>query len=146
MIISIKKRSDFLKMKLAKTNLIKKKISDSLNDNENIGEGTNDRYFFPCKYFLLQVRLRHDGESPHRINRLGLTASKKIGNAVIRNRAKRRLKSLYRLDNLANNENNCDIVLIATAQSATCDFHQMQELFAKNIAKIPLFNKNSDII
>jgi ribonuclease P protein component len=43
--------------------------------------------------FLLQARDRADG-SP--LTRVGFTASKKIGNAVLRNRAKRRLRALAR--------------------------------------------------
>jgi ribonuclease P protein component len=43
--------------------------------------------------FLLQARDRADGEAGVRV---GYTASKKIGNAVQRNRAKRRLRALAR--------------------------------------------------
>lgn len=43
--------------------------------------------------FLLQARDRADGDAAVRV---GFTASKKIGNAVARNRAKRRLRSLAR--------------------------------------------------
>jgi ribonuclease P protein component len=49
----------------------------------------------PTAGFLLQARRRPpgDGEAPIRV---GFTASKKIGNAVARNRAKRRLRALAR--------------------------------------------------
>lgn len=43
--------------------------------------------------FLLQARDRHDATADVRV---GFTASKKIGNAVARNRAKRRLREIAR--------------------------------------------------
>nr|WP_312531093.1 ribonuclease P protein component [Paracoccus sp. (in: a-proteobacteria)] len=46
--------------------------------------------------FLLQARKRAEHEADHALVRVGYTCSKKIGNAVIRNRAKRRLRALVR--------------------------------------------------
>lgn len=44
--------------------------------------------------FLLQARRRREGEADG--IRVGYTCSKKVGNAVLRNRAKRRLRALAR--------------------------------------------------
>ena len=49
----------------------------------------------PTAGFLLQAR-RRDAGDPGQGIRVGFTASKKIGNAVVRNRAKRRLRALAR--------------------------------------------------
>ena len=46
--------------------------------------------------FLLQARRRGEAEPPAPLVRVGFTCSKKIGNAVTRNRAKRRLRALMR--------------------------------------------------
>ena len=45
--------------------------------------------------FLLQARVRKSQETPDTI-RVGFTCSKKVGNAVARNRAKRRLREIAR--------------------------------------------------
>lgn len=59
---------------------------------------------------LLQARDRADGTA---LVRLGFTASKKIGNAVLRNRAKRRLRALARETLLPEARPGWDYVLVA---------------------------------
>ncbi|MFN0114705.1 MAG: ribonuclease P protein component [Paracoccaceae bacterium] len=46
--------------------------------------------------FTLQARMRGESEAEGAAIRLGFTCSKKLGNAVTRNRAKRRLRALAR--------------------------------------------------
>ena len=46
--------------------------------------------------FILQYRQRHDTEPAASPVRVGFTCSKKVGNAVRRNRAKRRLRAIVR--------------------------------------------------
>lgn len=46
--------------------------------------------------FLLQARAREPDEAAINLVRIGYTCSKKVGNAVVRNRAKRRLRALAR--------------------------------------------------
>ena len=60
--------------------------------------------------FVLQVRSREE-EEPDRI-RVGITCSKKVGNAVARNRAKRRLREVARLALPEHGRNGFDYVLI----------------------------------
>ncbi len=57
--------------------------------------------------------------------RFGFTATKKVGNAVIRNRAKRRLRAAA--DEIAKNHDlkSADIVLIARDTSATADWDEL---------------------
>ncbi|WP_298568985.1 ribonuclease P protein component [uncultured Aliiroseovarius sp.] len=51
----------------------------------------------PAPAFLLQARRRREGEkAPADQTRIGYTCSKKVGNAVARNHAKRRLRAIAR--------------------------------------------------
>lgn len=64
--------------------------------------------------FLVQGRDRGDGEPTVRV---GFTASKKIGNAVLRNRAKRRLRALAREVLAIRAHPGWDYVLVARPES-----------------------------
>ena len=65
--------------------------------------------------------------------RIGLTATKKIGNAVTRNRARRRMRALARdyLSPLA--KNGIDYVLIARQDTATANWQDMANGLQKAI-------------
>tara|TARA_B110000208_G_scaffold9963_1_gene12631 strand:+ start:163 stop:552 length:390 start_codon:yes stop_codon:yes gene_type:complete len=73
--------------------------------------------------FVLQSRNRKD-DAPMRI---GFTCSKKVGNAVARNKAKRRLRELARLILPQEGQTGHDYVLIGRANvTATTNFAAMQ--------------------
>ena len=74
--------------------------------------------------FVLQGRDRGAPGGPVRV---GFTASKKVGNAVTRNRAKRRLRALARLVLPAAGRAGWDYVLIARkGETGARDFARMQ--------------------
>jgi len=64
---------------------------------------------------VLQMRRRGDHSSPARV---GFTASRKVGNAVIRNRARRRLRAAVNDVLAPRARSGCDYVLIARAATA----------------------------
>lgn len=67
--------------------------------------------------------------------RLGFTATKKIGNAVVRNRAKRRLRAVARLALEQTPAPGWDLVLIARAETGTCPFATLRAEFEAALAK-----------
>ena len=83
--------------------------------------------------FVLQSRNRKDN-SPMRV---GFTCSKKVGNAVARNRAKRRLREIARLILPISGQPGHDYVLIGRANvTATTDFAAMQAELTKSLQKL----------
>ena len=71
------------------------------------------------------------------INRLGLTTGKKLGKAVERNRARRRLRETYRL-NESKLKAGYDIVLVARGRCVEGDFSALQANFLKLCKKLEL--------
>ena len=61
-------------------------------------------------------------------NRLGVTVSVKLGHAVVRNRARRRLREVYRL-NESRFRPGYDIVVVARSRAATADFGALQSAY-----------------
>jgi ribonuclease P protein component len=69
--------------------------------------------------------------------RVGFTCSKKVGNAVARNRAKRRLREIARLILPTSGQPGHDYVLIGRANvTATTDFAAMQTELAQSLQKL----------
>lgn len=86
------------------------------------------------KGFVLQMRKRSPDETPQNPAkmRVGFTCSKKVGNAVARNRAKRRLREIARLGLPQLGHAGHDYVLVGRKQ-ATADlpFATLQADFAR---------------
>lgn len=82
--------------------------------------------------FVLQIRNRGDDEPP----RVGYTCSKKVGNAVARNRAKRRLREAARLSLTPSAKAGHDYVLIGRAKvTSSLPFQQLCEDLTQALAE-----------
>lgn len=84
--------------------------------------------------FLLQGRRRE--ESPEGGPRWGFTASKKTGNAVVRNRAKRRLRALV-MAHVDDFQPGWDYVLVARPHTTVhADFAEMRRALQKALIRL----------
>ena len=86
-------------------------------------------------HFILQIG---DAHPPTSSIRYGLTASKKIGNAVTRNRARRRLRAIA-AEIMPNAAPEYDYVLIARATTPTCEFDALRQDLIKGLKRMKVW-------
>ena len=67
--------------------------------------------------------------------RLGLSVSRKVGNAVTRNLVRRRLKEVF-YSALPEIPGNLDLVVSARPAAAEADFRELDEEFARSLRKL----------
>ena len=82
--------------------------------------------------FTMQV-LKSDAASPFRV---GFTVSRRVGNAVVRNRARRRLREVIRLFLKNHAPQGCDLVIVARTPAAAMDFSALAADFEKGLAAL----------
>ena len=70
-------------------------------------------------------------------NRLGYTVSTKLGHAVVRNRARRRLREIYRLA-APELKQGYDILLVARSKTATAPWKDLNDTFFRLCRKLNL--------
>ena len=76
---------------------------------------------------VLVVYCRPNGRRPHR---MGVNVSSKVGSAVVRNRARRRLREIYRLAQPGMKQ-GYDVVLVARARTADGPYDRLNAAFQR---------------
>ena len=80
-------------------------------------------------YLVLYARKNRSGS-----NRVGITVGKKLGKAHIRNRVRRRLREIYRL-NEDRFQPGWDIVVVARTRAIHADFTKLTEAYLQAAEK-----------
>jgi ribonuclease P protein component len=86
----------------------------------------------PAAAFVLQARNRRDA----RPARFGFTASKKVGNAVERNRVRRRLREVVRLSAASRLRAGHDYVLVGRRAALDMPFDRMTKDFEEALRRV----------
>jgi len=73
------------------------------------------------------------------LSRYGFSVTKKVGKAVQRNRLKRLLREIMRLQSL---KSGWDIVLIVRSVAVDSDYHQLERAVTKLLARAQLLEGN----
>ena len=73
-------------------------------------------------------------------NRLGLVSSTKLGHAVVRNRARRRLRELFRLSQ-ENMDQGYDVLLVARGRTARIPHRYLQRDYDAALKKLGLLRR-----
>jgi len=75
-------------------------------------------------------------------NRVGYTVSTKLGHAVVRNRVRRRLREIYRL-NSHRLQTGHDIVIVARTKSVGADYARLEETFLRAARELKLLKEDA---
>ncbi|MCX4352695.1 MAG: ribonuclease P protein component [Lachnospiraceae bacterium] len=95
-------------------------FSESLKKNQDFRNVYENGKSYADKYLVMYVL-----ENNKNINRLGISASKKVGNSVVRHRFARLVRESYRLhENIFNS--GLDIVVVARKSAASVGFSEIE--------------------
>jgi ribonuclease P protein component len=95
------------------------RISNSQEYNNTYKNGLK----IPGKYLIAYIMINNLG-----INRFGIVASKKVGNAVIRNRSRRRIRAIAESSG-EHLQPGYDIVIIARQSIVATDYNRLEKDF-----------------
>ena len=93
---------------------------------------------FANAYLVLYARRNRLG-----VNRVGITVSKKLGKAHVRNRIRRRLREVYRLNEAAFTP-GWDIVVVARSRALEAPFQKLTEAYLTSARKAGVLRSTED--
>ena len=89
-------------------------------------------------YLAVYCRRNREG-----VNRMGYTVSTKLGHAVVRNRVRRRLREIVRL-NSARLKTGWDIVVVARTRCVGAEYRRIENAFLQACGKLGLLRGEAE--
>ena len=74
-------------------------------------------------------------------NRVGITVSKKLGHAVVRNRVRRRFRELYRLHR-ADMLPGWDIIMVGRVRAAELPYQKLEKQYLRCLAELGMLRED----
>ena len=91
---------------------------------------------FANRYLVMYI-MRNNLE----YNRVGISVSKKVGKAIVRNKVKRKIRESFRLDVDGKIKSGYDIVFIARVAINDVQYNEVNKSMKHLVNKFKLFNK-----
>ena len=89
-------------------------------------------------YLAIYARKNRTGQ-----NRVGITTSKKLGHAVVRNRVRRRIREIYRL-NRDKMRPGWDVIVVGRGRSAAGPYQKMNEAYLDCLRRLSLLQEEGE--
>lgn len=97
-----------------------------------------------ARAFVLQARQRKPDEITENLARFGFTVTKRVGNSVVRNRIKRRLRAAVNQCGNNHTKPDCDYVLIGKRAALSEDFTTIVKELRKSLDRSGAVGANPD--
>lgn len=111
------------------------KKTDTIKENRTFRRIYSKGRSAVTPYLVLYVRPNGQGK-----NRLGVTVSAKLGCAVVRNRARRRLREVYRLAQ-PEMKQGYDVVLVARSRAVNGPYPKLAAAFSRACGQLGLLRE-----
>ncbi len=109
-----------------------------LRTRADFDRSRRDGFRADCGAFILRILpLRVEPVESTVLRRLGVIASRRVGNAVKRNRAKRQFREMFRL-NQDRLPPRCDVIIIVRTQYADFAYKDLEERYLRALGKCKL--------
>ena len=112
------------------------KFTDTLKKNYEFQRLYSKGKSAVSPYLVVYVR-----KTKRSVNRIGITVSTKLGKAVVRNRVRRRLREIYRLNEEAF-KTGLEMVIVARVKAVKASYRQLEQSFMSECERLGILRED----